>query len=63
MSKNELDYKDHENGLWLMFGDCLDRMKDIPDGKDDMIKNNKHKLEGIPIRLLVVMLLWAIIIF
>lgn len=37
MSKGELDYKDHENGLWLMFGDCLDRMKDIPDGKVDMI--------------------------
>ena len=30
---------------------------------DDMIKNNKHKLEGIPLRLLVVMLIWAIIIF
>lgn len=31
------DYKDRENGLWLMYGDCLERMKEIPDGKVDMI--------------------------
>ena len=37
MSKSELDYKDRENGLWLMYGDCLERMKEIPDGKVDMI--------------------------
>lgn len=29
------DYK--EGGLWLMKGDCLDRMKEIPDGSVDMI--------------------------
>lgn len=29
------DYKD-EN-MWLMFGDCLERMKEIPDGSVDMI--------------------------
>ena len=37
MSLSELDYKDRENCLWLMFGDCLERMKEIPDGKVDMI--------------------------
>ena len=30
-----MDYKD-EN-IWLMQGDCLDRMKEIPDGSVDMI--------------------------
>ena len=34
---NILDYKDKERGLWLMYGDCLERMKEIPDGKVDMI--------------------------
>ena len=34
---NILDYKDKERGLWLMQGDCLERMKEIPDGKVDMI--------------------------
>lgn len=29
------DYKD-EN-VWLMQGDCLERMKEIPDGSVDMI--------------------------
>ena len=29
------DYKD--DNLWLMLGDCLDRMKDIPSGSVDMI--------------------------
>jgi site-specific DNA-methyltransferase (adenine-specific) len=29
------DYK--EEGLWLMNGDCLERMKDIPSGSVDMI--------------------------
>jgi len=29
------DYKD-EN-MWLMLGDCLERMKEIPDGSVDMI--------------------------
>jgi site-specific DNA-methyltransferase (adenine-specific) len=26
-----------DNGLWLMHGDCLERMKEIPDGSVDMI--------------------------
>lgn len=30
-----IDYKD-EN-IWLMQGDCLERMKEIPDGSVDMI--------------------------
>jgi DNA modification methylase len=30
-----LDYKD--NGLWLMHGDCLERMKEIPEGSVDMV--------------------------
>ena len=30
-----MDYKD-EN-IWLMQGDCLDRMKEIPDGSVDMV--------------------------
>jgi len=29
------DYKDEQ--LWLMYGDCLERMKKIPDNKVDMI--------------------------
>lgn len=29
------DYKD--DNIWLMQGDCLDRMKDIPDGSVDLI--------------------------
>lgn len=30
-----VDYKDENN--WLMFGDCLERMKEIPDGSVDMV--------------------------
>jgi len=30
-----IDYKD--DNLWLMFGDCLERMKEIPDGSVDMV--------------------------
>lgn len=30
-----VDYKDENT--WLMFGDCLERMKEIPDGSVDMI--------------------------
>lgn len=30
-----LDYKDSNN--WLMLGDCLERMKDIPDNSVDMV--------------------------
>ena len=30
-----MDYKD-EN-IWLMKGDCLERMKEIPEGSVDMI--------------------------
>ena len=30
-----MDYKD-EN-VWLMFGDCLERMKEIPDGSVDLV--------------------------
>ena len=30
-----MDYKDERN--WLMLGDCLERMKEIPDGSVDMI--------------------------
>lgn len=30
-----MDYKD--NSIWLMVGDCLERMKEIPDGSVDMI--------------------------
>lgn len=26
-----------ENGTWLMLGDCLERMKEIPDGSVDMV--------------------------
>ena len=29
------DYK--EDGLWLMQGDCLERMKEIPEGSVDAI--------------------------
>lgn len=28
------DYKD--NNIWLMQGDCLERMKEIPDGSVDL---------------------------
>src|SRR5690554_6188140 len=30
-----MDYKD--DNMWLMLGDCLERMKEIPDGSVDMI--------------------------
>jgi hypothetical protein len=30
-----LDHKD--DNLWLMKGDCLNRMKEIPDGSVDMV--------------------------
>lgn len=30
-----MDYKDENN--WLVQGDCLGRMKEIPDGSVDMI--------------------------
>ena len=30
-----MDYKDENT--WLMHGDCLERMKEIPDGSVDMI--------------------------
>lgn len=26
-----------QDGLWLMQGDCLERMKEIPDGSADMV--------------------------
>ena len=29
------DYKD--DSVWLMKGDCLERMKEIPDGSVDMV--------------------------
>ena len=32
---NSKDYKDNNN--WLMLGDCLERMKEIPDGSVDLI--------------------------
>jgi site-specific DNA-methyltransferase (adenine-specific) len=32
---HELDYWDDD--IWLMYGDCLDRMRDIPDGSVDMV--------------------------
>ena len=32
---HELDYCDENN--WLMYGDCLERMREIPDGSVDMI--------------------------
>jgi hypothetical protein len=32
---HELDYWDDD--IWLMYGDCLDRMRDIPDGSADMV--------------------------
>ena len=28
-----------DNGLWLMHGDCLERMKEIPDGSVDSVAN------------------------
>ena len=27
----------NENGFWLMQGDCLERMKEIPSGSVDMV--------------------------
>jgi site-specific DNA-methyltransferase (adenine-specific) len=30
-----VDYKD--DNVWLMYGDCLERMKEIPDGSVDMV--------------------------
>src|SRR5690554_7796276 len=30
-----MDYKD--DNTWLMLGDCLERMKEIPDGSVDMV--------------------------
>lgn len=30
-----MDYKDED--MWLMLGDCLERMKEIPDGSVDMV--------------------------
>ena len=30
-----MDYKDENN--WLMLGDCLERMKEIPDGSVDCV--------------------------
>ena len=27
----------NEKGYWLMQGDCLERMKEIPDGSVDMV--------------------------
>ena len=33
--KKEMDYKDENT--WLMLGDCLERMKEIPDGSVDLI--------------------------
>lgn len=48
------DYKDAD--MWLMKGDCLERMKEIPDGSVDLVltdppyniskKNNFHTMEG-----------------
>lgn len=35
MNNYTKDYKD--DNLWLMFGDCLERMKEIPDGSVDMV--------------------------
>jgi DNA modification methylase len=32
---HELDYWDDD--IWLMYGDCLDRMRDIPDGSVDLV--------------------------
>jgi DNA modification methylase len=35
-----MDYKfktKEDNNMWLMQGDCLERMKEIPDGSVDMI--------------------------
>lgn len=39
LSKDSQDYKD-EN-IWLMKGDCLERMKEIPSGSVDMILTHK----------------------
>ena len=35
------DYKD--NQFWLMKGDCLERMKEIPSGSVDMVLADKKK--------------------
>jgi len=35
-----MDYKDKNN--WLMFGDCLERMKEIPDGSVDLILQEEY---------------------
>ena len=37
-SKRRVDLKDLKtDNVWLMQGDCLERMKEIPDGSVDMI--------------------------
>ena len=30
------------NNVWLMKGDCLERMKEIPDGSVDMVLTDQH---------------------
>jgi len=40
-----LDYKDSNN--WLMLGDCLERMKEIPDGSVDMVLTDPWRRRGI----------------
>lgn len=35
MNSYTKDYKD--DNIWLMFGDCLERMKEIPDGSVDLV--------------------------
>ena len=35
MNNHTKDYKD--DNIWLMFGDCIERMKEIPDSSVDMI--------------------------
>ena len=30
------------NNVWLMKGDCFDRMKEIPDGSVDMVLTDQH---------------------
>ena len=37
-SKRRVDLKDIKtDNVWLMHGDCLERMKEIPDGSVDMV--------------------------
>ena len=37
-SKRRVDLKDIKtDNVWLMQGDCLERMKEIPDGSVDMV--------------------------